>query len=623
VVAGVLAAGIALWILHARALDLGGGTPVLGYEAAQHAIAARELAERGRLASLFAPPIELIRHPQPPWPLSSVEPGLVAVEAGFERLVPRALSLPGGGRPFATPAGREWLSLILPLASYLILPIWLALRCRALIASRAPASERSSVWAGAILALVFLLDPESQHYAASGVPKLPFALGTIAALIEVASGTAGRRPFRSGLLLGLTGSFGAASMTWVAPWFAVAAALLATPGARLRASALVLAGYSIPMAPWWIYQWRSWGAPFADSSRWMLWDGVEGRTWFSMLHLPESPLVPHGAQAWALIGEKVRGNLGPLLLSLVSGPRALWIGALGVWLATRPPRPLALAGGLVLVQAALGILGAAASLPALPTLFPARLSLEAAGLLATWALVRRLPEGSTIPGGSRWLPAAVAALALGWGVWLCSVGWTHARASSVERGIPAASTLADLAERFDRELSQGEPVMSNLGPILAFHARRPVLHLALAPDVVEECRMRLTFTHVVLVFRDASRSWPEWRGVMESASELNRPESNVARVRRWRSPDGFSIVWLELGPPRARLARAQAGDPPRKRCGAAPKPYLGMTRGEGASSPSSSRGYSGGSSRKLSTNTGTSAESRSSASGPSATRTTS
>ena len=59
-----------LWGLHAIAWGLGGRSPVLNYDTAQYALAARELAASGRLATTFALPLELSRHPTPPWPLA-------------------------------------------------------------------------------------------------------------------------------------------------------------------------------------------------------------------------------------------------------------------------------------------------------------------------------------------------------------------------------------------------------------------------------------------------------------------------------------------------------------------------------------------------------------------------
>ena len=78
-------AACAAWLIHADAWDLGGRSPVLSYDAAQYALAGRELAEHGRLATPFALPAELALHAHPPWPLSLVQPGLVMAEAAVFR----------------------------------------------------------------------------------------------------------------------------------------------------------------------------------------------------------------------------------------------------------------------------------------------------------------------------------------------------------------------------------------------------------------------------------------------------------------------------------------------------------------------------------------------------------
>jgi len=86
-------------------------------------------------------------------------------------------------------------------------------------------------------------------------------------------------------------------------------------------------------------------------------------------------------------------------------------------------------------------------------------------------------------------------------------------------------------------------------------ARRPVIHLPLAPEDLESCRERTEFRHVLLVFRDAAEAWPGWEDVLAHPGEArDRPELNIHRMREFRSPDGFRIVWFELGPPAPRFA---------------------------------------------------------------------
>jgi hypothetical protein len=91
--------------------------------------------------------------------------------------------------------------------------------------------------------------------------------------------------------------------------------------------------------------------------------------------------------------------------------------------------------------------------------------------------------------------------------------------------------------------------MSNLGPVLAWYDRRPVVHLALSPADVDACRRRLDLRHVLLVFRDPERAWPEWTPILREPDEATaNPGWNIQRVRHFRTPEGFHVVWLELGP---------------------------------------------------------------------------
>src|SRR6187399_1700727 len=103
----LLVAGTILWLVHAKAWDLGGRSPILNYDAAQYALAARELAWHGRLATPFALPIELVTHASPPWPLAVVQPGVVLFEAVVFKLVP-ARGAVAGSDP------RGLLTLLLP-----------------------------------------------------------------------------------------------------------------------------------------------------------------------------------------------------------------------------------------------------------------------------------------------------------------------------------------------------------------------------------------------------------------------------------------------------------------------------------------------------------------------------
>lgn len=550
----VLAAAGLLWLLHAQAWDLGGRSPILNYDTAQYALAGRELAWNGRLATPYALPIELVHRADPPWPLAAVQPGLVLVEAAVFRLVPAR-----GG--MATSDARGALTLLFPLACYLMITGVLAIGVRQLLSRWAPnatATERRG--AMAIVSLAFALDPEAQHFATGGFTELPFTLGLLLALLALALGRAAAVPLAFGLVLGVSGLF-RANMLWLAPLFVAGAAWSAPPGRRVRVVVLGVIGFALPLSWWWIYKWRAFGSPAWDLTRFVVWDQVGGRTWFSLYHRPEVPQVPHGFEALRLLAAKAAHNLPSLVQAMLIGPRGLWIGATVGWLAlARPARPLAAAAIVALLAAALGIVTSAVSIPWLRYLLPTRVLLECVGMLALGALLARVPA---LAAGSRARTlafAALAVLALSWGARRTLQGNAEARTTSAERGVPESSTLTALSIALNEQLTPGETVMSNLGPALAWQTNHAVVHLALTPQDVPACRRRQDFRHIVLAFRDARRAWPGWSELVEQQGlAATMPELGVTHERRYRSRDGFVIVWFELGPlAPAMAARADA-----------------------------------------------------------------
>ena len=548
-----------LWGVHAIAWGLGGRSPVLNYDTAQYALAGRELAASGRLATTFALPLELSRHPAPPWPLAVVQPGLVLVEAAIFKLVPPSLSI--GGRQLywmGRPDQREWLVLVVPLVCFLMIGAAMAQIVTRLLSRHAPAlSVPTRVAAGFVVALAFLLDPEAQHFAVSGFTELPFTLGLLLAVAALALEIAPVRPLVFGVLLGLAGSF-RANMLWLAPMLCLAAAAVAPRGRRARVALIAFAGYLIPAAPWWLYKWRAFGSPGWDLTRFVVWDGVGGRNWNAIYHLPALPALPAGAEAVRLLVLKVARNLPPLVLAALTGPRALWLGALVAWLAfARSSRPLFIAGLATLAAFGLGMLAAAVSIPWLRYVFPARVLLEAAGLLALWGLAARVPVNAAAPSLPRILTLGAALLAIGWGALSTVRANLDARAVSADRNLPGVTTLLATGVIMNREIPAGEAVMSNLGPLLAWHARRPVVHLALSPADLDACRRKLDVRHVILAYREPGRAGPEWSEIVaRPQAATHNPDWNIRRARAFKSEDGFDIVWLELGVLKPALARA-------------------------------------------------------------------
>jgi hypothetical protein len=547
----------ALWVHHIGAWNPGMANPVLGYDAAQYAIAARHLAETGDLATTFALPIELAKHPSPPWPLAVLQPGLVLAEAWIFKVTPKIVRIPGAEPMlFNDPTHREQLMLVIPFICFLAIAAAIGLATSHLILARKP---DASIWltslAGFAVAAPFLLDPEAQHFASGGFTELPFTLGLTGALAAIALGRAARFPLIFGLLMGATGLF-RGNMLWIAPGLAVGAAIAADPGRRRRVFVLAMIGWAIPLIPWWYYKWQAFGSPAWDLSSLSLWDGVQGRSWFTLNHLPAVPELPTGVAAFSLIVQKILGNLPRVLLAVFTGPRALWVGALVLWLIVTKKRDAAWGAGLAILGAALtNLLIASATIPWLRYMFPVRVLIEVAGLLAMWDLAGRMGTAASGRSIVRLTRVGVAAIALAYGVLQTQRGVEEAATSSAERGTPRSRTLDELAELIQAEVPANEPVMSNLGPVLSWRARRHVIHLAQTPDDINACRERVEFRHVILVFRDAERAWRGWDRILEQPAEApQNPDWNVKFVRQFRSEDGFNVVWLELGPTKPGLA---------------------------------------------------------------------
>ena len=551
----------ALWMVHAQAYSLGDRSPVLSYDTAQYAVAARELADHGRFATSFALPIELTQRAAPPWPLAVVQPGLVLVEAAIFRLVPDHPRIgPWWVGTFTRPDQDEWLVLPFTLLCTIGAAALLALFTFRLIARRTPIPRIACAVAALVVAGAFLLDPETQHLSVSGFTEPPFTLGLAAALALIATGAAARHPLGFGLLLGVTGAF-RGTMLWLAPVLVLAAAASA-PSHRGRVAWRALAGYALPLLPWWIYKWRTFGSPSWDVSRYAVWDGVQGRTWFTLTHLPELPDVPRGLDAARLLAVKTARNVPGLVLALFGGARALLVGALALWSAAvwrdpaeRPARAAAMAALGCLV---LGVLVAALGVPWFRYVYPARVLAQAAGLLALWSLITRIPEAGAA--FRRSIAIAAAVLVLVFGITETRAGLTEVRSGLAARGTPSVLTLLQITVLLNRELPRGEPVMSNLGPELAWEARRPVVHLALTPADVDACRRRLPLEHVLLVFRNPAQAWAGWNEVMAApAAAVHHPDWNFRSVRVWSTSDGFTFVWLECGPLREGYAARGAG----------------------------------------------------------------
>ena len=550
----VLVAAAVLWYAHALAWDLGGRSPILSYESAQVALAARELAWHGKIGTPYALPIDLATHTGSPWPLSAVQPGLMLTEALIFKLVPARGMM-------ATSDMRAALTLVVPFVCYLAFGAFTVLATRYLLARHVPdAPHWVRSGAPAAMGLAAILDAQAQHFALSGVGELPATVLLVLALLGLALGGATELPFVLGLMLGLAGLFRANAL-WLAPVVALAGAWSAPAEKRLRSGTLVLAGAVLPLVPWWFYKWRAFGSTDWDVAHFELWDHVQDWSWFELLHRAQVPELPHGAHALGLLAAKTASNLSRVVPPLLAGPRGLWFGALAFWPFTRAgaegsagrDRPLVAAAIVVLAGLALDTVAACAGTPLLRAVFPTRMLAELAGILALWSLLRRMPGTSE---RQRTVACVFAALlALGWGAWNTRLAQTESIATSFERGVPSSRSLTAMSIALNRVLAPHETLMSNLGPSLAWQTNHPVIHLAYSPEDVAACRARHDFRHVLLVFRSAERAWEPWQEIVETPGvAATHAELGVRRERRLKTADGFSVVWLELGPREPGLA---------------------------------------------------------------------
>lgn len=543
----VLVAACAMWYLHAQARGLAARSPLLDFETAQVAVAARELAQRGTLTTPFAMPVELAAHPAPPWPVRTLEPGMLLAQAAVLRLVPQEWA-PGSEY-------RAWLTLLIPFACFLMLVASLTLAVRHLLAHAWPeAPAWARIGGGLTLGLSLALDPEAQRLATGGFPELAGSLGLGFALLGLALGAPSRHPLAYGLVLGATGAMSAGLLVLV-PLLAAFGAASAEPVRRPRVAGLMLLGCALPLVPWWWHQWAQSGPALWTLPAMLVFDRVQGLGLFAMQHSPDPAVLPSGLEAARLLAAKAAGQLPSLLLDRTLGPRGLWLGALVVWLLTRPRPPFAAAALATLLSLLTLTLAAALTVPLPRHVFAARIFVDAAGLLALWALVRRADSLIGSAGLRNAVCVGVAAIALAWGGGSTLRGLEAARASTDHSRWPRGFQLTRLSMLLSGRIDPAEPVMSNLGPALAWRSRRPVVHLTESPAQVAAARARCEFRHVVVCFASRETAWPAWREIwLREGAAAATPGLGVISERRYDTSDGFTLVWLELGPRGPALA---------------------------------------------------------------------
>jgi 4-amino-4-deoxy-L-arabinose transferase-like glycosyltransferase len=473
-----------LWGVHAWLTLARPQRALFSFDSAEYALAGRELAQTGRLATPFAYVGTLREGAHPPYPLLAGHPLLPLLEAAVFRVC----------------GVHAWGSLV-PVALGYLVTVALAMRL---------AVAAGSSWPLAAIAGVALAGtPAMLANASDGLTELPFAAAWTAALLVLAEFRRTPRALLLGVLLGLAHLARPVVVPTLPVWL-VAVAWSAGPDAarRVRRVAELLAGF-IPFAlAIVLYKWRTTGSPFTDVGSFMLLVGLapefQSQNVARFLHPPD-------AVAWirthpGALAHKLAGSL-PLMAgnALHLGGWAAGLGFVA-WL-LRPRRdgsgPLRLVTGGTLVAMA-GL--AALTLPRVQYLFPA---LPAAVALGAGEL-ERLGRAARLPRG---LPLAIVAALLSWSsVRPLAAEWASIRRTTLPE---SAFHEADLV-RFGRAVAERVPpgtlVASDMAPWVSWYGERPSVNVPLSTDDLAELRARhglgaIVLTNEWLVTLPGNEAW--------------------------------------------------------------------------------------------------------------------
>lgn len=546
---GLLLAGLALlaaavWTFHAwwtiARLDRARFT----YDSAQYALAARELAEAGRLRTPYSYVGPLRVAPGPPWPLVAGHPLVPLLQAPV----------------FAVFGAGPWTALVPVVLAHLLtvlLGAWLVLE---LGGGPLLAGAAGVALAGSPMMLAFATD---------GLSEMPFTAVWTAAMLVLArmartrpGPVAGRDPAnapRHGpLVLGVLLGVAHLARPVVAPtlplWLA-GATWAAPPGRRLRAAAAVAAAFAPFAAAWLAYKQVTLGQPFFEVGNIMLLTGLApGFGEYDVARL----LHPPDAVAWiaahpAAFTAKLAANLPAMVL------RALQLGgwAMGLsfaWAVLRPARdghgPLRLvAGGSLALLAAL----CALTLVRTHYLFPMLPTTLAMGAVALERTLRR----ARLPAPAA---AALVIFALLWSSWRpLARDWSQTRDDGGPTGFTAREVAA-MGAAIARRVPEGTIVASDMAPWISWYARRASVNLPFAIADLDELRDRHDVRAVVvtnhwLVARPGNEAWRDLH--LERATPAGWAPAGVVTSGRLRA----RVLLAERAT--ARLSPPPPASPPR------------------------------------------------------------
>jgi len=453
------------------------GRGLMSFDSAEYAVAGREFARTGRLATPFVLP-SMIRGPaHPPFPLLLGHPLVPAVEAVLFRL--------GGARPALT---------LVPPALAFLAVVWLA----ALLALRASGSAGAGFAAG--LALAFA--PGALDFASDGLTELPFTAFWLLALLLIAELPERPRPAALGIVLGLA-HLTRPVLGPLLPVWLCGIGILAPGGRRSRTVGIALAAF----APFAIALYALHHAPgqggLAEPGPIMLLSGL--RPDFTPERIVCMTDLP---QPWAYVaahpGALVRKALGSAsaLLSAALGlgsPAVLLLFVLHLVAPAARAGERRFRGLLVALWLALFAL-ACVTLPSVRFLFP----MQAAVFALAVAESHRLARARGL--SSRLAVAGSLAVALLVSAYPTAVEWRGAwRAPANSGAVFSESEWRALGARLSHALPPETIVASDAAPWVAWYGDRAAVQLPAAPDELSALTRHLRFEAIVL-----TNQWAIW-----------------------------------------------------------------------------------------------------------------
>jgi 4-amino-4-deoxy-L-arabinose transferase-like glycosyltransferase len=439
----------AVWSFHAWWTIARPDRARFTYDSAQYALAGRELATTGRLATPYSYVGPLREGRRPPYALLAGHPLVPMLEAPVFAL-------------FGADPSRSIVPVMLAYLVTVLLGALLVLECG------------GGSLLGAAVGVTLAGSPAMLLFASDGLSEMPFTAAWTGAMLLLVRLRHAPRPVALGILLGLAHLARPVVVPTLPVWLA-AAAWAAPAGQRARTAAWILGGF-VPLAVLLLlYKWLSTGEPFADVGRIMLLAGLApefGAHDVARLLHPPDPVAWIRAHPGALV-EKLARNL-PAMASQALRLGGWAMGFSFAWAIVRPVRdglgPLRLVAG-----GSLGMLAVlcALTLPSSHYLFPMLPVVVALGAIT----LERVLHSARLP-----VLAArgLVVVLLLWSSWRgAALAWFSPRFAEARTNAFTEREIAGLGTTLAARLPEGAIVTCDMAPWLSWYAKRPSVNLPL------------------------------------------------------------------------------------------------------------------------------------------------